>query len=221
MIKGLIFDIGGVLTNDPWEAMFYKNSGNIAKEYRIDPGEVEACIRPIIEEFFFLPPLDGPEHADELEQGFWNKAITALHLTASDPDKFIHQTDAFIQPIAGMADLVREIREKGIPIVLCSSTSEFLYKRQMRALGLTEFLPQEKEILSCRFHTSKKNPEGIMFMAAASALNLEPETCLLIDDRIENFPPAHDVGVKGVLFPQYSEFGATYLRDLFSLIKIL
>lgn len=220
MLKGLIFDIGGVLTNDPWEAMVYSDPGSIARQRGIDPGKANELIRPLIKVFFYSPPLQGGGEAGVLEYIFWQQAIRLLALD-DKPNDLIGQTHQFVRPVPGMAELVLEIREKGIPLVLCSNTSEFFYKRQMEALGLRGLFSPHEEILSCRCRTSKTDPQGTMFKAAVSALGLAPEECLLVDDREENFPPAHRVGVAAVLFPRYSDFGATYLRNLFKLLGIL
>jgi HAD superfamily hydrolase (TIGR01509 family) len=115
-----------------------------------------------------------------------------------------------------MVDLVGELHASGVGLAICSDNNEFWFHKQAARLGLCDYFAPDAVILSCRIGVPKSNPSYKMFLAVESALGIDRENCIFIDDRWPNIQRSLDFGLPGIWFPSHSAYGATYLRGLFA-----
>jgi HAD superfamily hydrolase (TIGR01509 family) len=216
-IKGVIFDVGGVLAADVWEHLFLGEDG-IAARYHLDKGRIRKIGEGLWEQFTHRPATDR-DNWESLEKEYWAAFIerSGLQVWADD---LIQLTDAFIRPVPGMRELLERLRSAGIGLAICSNNTEFWFRRQVDKLGLERFFSPERIVLSCHLGVSKSSPHHEMFQAAVDALRIGKEACLFVDDREENIRRAVEFGLTGILFPSHSDVGSRYLEAVLGKISV-
>jgi len=219
MIRAIIFDIGGVIALDVWEHMLVDHENSLAKKYQLDHYKVFQYGKILWEEFSYLKASQSSEW-DELEKKYWKKFTSKFNIDDSI-DEIINLTDKFILPLNGMVTLLDQLSHKKIKLAICSNNIEFWLQRQISKLKLYNYFELPNIIVSCRTGISKTSPGFEMFKEAVKALKVEKEHCLFVDDRLENIELALKFGLKTILFPHESEFGAIYLKALLKEMGII
>ena len=212
MIRAAIFDIGGVLAYDVWEYLLLDEENGIVSICNLNAEQVQKAGQDLWEKFAYRAAV-GENGWKELEKEYWNLFIERFHLPMSAND-FIQLTDKFIQPVEGMTQLLERLQSAGIDLAICSDNTEFWFKRQTDKLGLHRFFSPSKVILSSRIGVSKSSSRFEMFQAAISALRIEKDLCIFVDDREENIQQALQFGLAGIIFPSHSRCGTQYLKAL-------
>ncbi len=218
MIKGVIFDVGGVLAYDVWEHLLCDPPGNpmsISAKYGIPVADMERIGADLWRHF---DRRKGDP--DSLEQDYWQEVLQRVPQLSSVPlADCLSVTDEFIRPVDGMETvaLLEWLLHKGIYLGICSNNNEFWALRQIRKLDLYRYFFPSAVILSCHHGITKSDPG--LFHIAADALRLHPRECAFVDDRMGNVSRAVDCGMTGVFFPTEQspakpQRGARYLRRL-------
>ena len=98
-------------------------------------------------------------------------------------------------PIDGMAELVREIKEKGYGIYLCSNAS-------LRLLECYQIIPGIEYFDGILFSAEVKcvKPQKEMYRHLFERFALKPEECFFIDDMRLNIEGAQACGMDGYCF---------------------
>ena len=219
MIKGVIFDVGGVLAYDVWEHLLCDPPGaprSIAVEYGIPPEKLEQVGQELWANF----DRRGGD-PDDLEKEYWEQFLGRVRgfpglANVTVPD-LVAMTDAFVRPVSEheTADLLAWLTRKGVCLGICSNNNEFWSTRQMRKLRLYRYFSPNRVILSCQHGITKSDHR--LFHIAADALRLHPTECAFVDDRMGNVSRAIDCGMLGLLvateqFPAKPQGGTRYLR---------
>ena len=213
-IKAIIFDIGGVLAQDIWEHLFFEPNGIVAL-HKLNKQIVNEIGAKLWNEFAYR----NDDEWQKLELKYWQRFVEESRLQLP-VDYFVQLTDKFVMPITGMAKLVGDLKTRKLDLAICSNNTEFWFERQRKKLALDNYFETGKTILSSRIGTSKNSADFKMFKAVISALGAEKQECVFIDDSEENISRALEYGIKGILFPSHSEFGADYLYKLFEKMRI-
>jgi len=214
VIEGVIFDIGGVLAKDVWEHLLpcHTKNGGIRDKFGLNKEEVHKVGKLLWGAFAHIP--EGPKATwRELERRYWDLFINFFWPNSPPPsatiDTFIDMTSDYIVPVdAGMPDLLKYLRARGINLGICSNNNEFWFRRQFSDLGLYQFFSPSRIALSCRVGASKSSKNFEMFHAVIDAMNVHPSKCVFVDDRQENIDRAEAFGLKGVRYeslPQLRE----------------
>lgn len=107
-----------------------------------------------------------------------------------------HWPDYCMWPIEGMGDVVRDLKEKGYGIYLCSNASMRLpqiYKKVIPGIGYFDgviFSAAEKCI----------KPQRQIYEILFSRFNLDPTECFFVDDMQMNIDGAKECGMAGYCF---------------------
>ena len=196
MIKGVIFDVGGVLARDVWEPMFTA----LARRTRLSGARLQRVGEQLWREY--------DRRAGDvatLEREYWRKFRRRVRgLPASlTVERLMAMSDRFIRPVdaPAMRPLLARLKRKGVRLAICSNNNEFWFPRQYYWLGLDEFFARENVVLSCHEGTVKAARDFRMFLAAARRLALQPRQCLVIDDRAPYLERAGEHGMRALLFP--------------------
>ena len=202
-MKGIIFDIGGVLAQDVWEHLLPDRPDGIAAHHNLNEDLVKKVGKLLWEAFAYTPETQRNDWR-QLEKRYW-KCFIEFFWQQSPPakvsvDGFIAMTNNFIQPIQGMVPVLERLQSQGHGLAICSNNNEFWVRRQMDKLRLHRFFSPEKTILSCRIGVAKSSPGFEMFHAAADSLGLAPSQCAFVDDRKGNVDRAKELGMQGLLF---------------------
>lgn len=188
MKKIVVFDLGNVL------ARF---------------NEIEltaACVRdplmrePIRHAVFYRPYWDRLDDGTLSDVEFKNEVSHRLppELQALGCEVFDNWVEN-MPPINGMRELVRDLKNAGVPLYLISNISRGFVERYPSVPWLAELLSLFDGLLfSGPLHMVK--PDRGIFEHLLKTYNLCAEDCLFIDDSAINIAGAKAVGIDGYLF---------------------
>ena len=223
MIKGVIFDIGGVIAHDVWEHLLLDKPGgvggglSVAAKYSLPFDVVEKIGKKLWSAFDRRPEAE-PGQWKELEKEYWTRFMTSFPVLheLTTVDELVEMTDDFIRPVndGEMTSLLERLSASGVGLAICSNNNEFWSRRQMDKLDLHLFFEPSKVILSCHLGVTKSSPHFEMFYEASEVLGLDPQECAFVDDRIGNVIRAIECSMIGILFPSSEPRGARYLDDI-------
>ena len=100
------------------------------------------------------------------------------------------------RPIAGMVELVGELRDRGAPIYGLSNTSAETYPH---VLEKHPFMGCLRDIVLSSEHGIVK-PDPAIYRLAVERFGIDPLTAVFIDDNKVNAEAAEVVGIKGIPF---------------------
>lgn len=219
MVKGIIFDIGGVLAHDVWEGMLLNKDKGLVVRYGLDSDQAFQVGKELWEVFAYKP-CKNQESWIDIEKEYWSQFINRCNIDSSI-EEIIDLTDDFVLPVKGMQTLLGMLKENGIDLAICSNNNEFWFHRQMTKLNLQKFFEPNKITISSRVGSSKSSSDFKMFHAAVSALNIDISECLFIDDRPEAIMQSVKYGITSILFPSHAEFGSQYLSFILQRMQVI
>jgi epoxide hydrolase-like predicted phosphatase len=177
----VLFDFGGVLTTPVWDsfAAFCRTEG-------LEPDAVKQLFKTDPEALEDLRKLEIGEMTEyDFEQIFGKR------LGLADPAGLIVSMFAGMRPEPSMVEAVREIRGSGKKTALVSNSwSTDHYDREL----LAELF--DTSVISGEVHMHKPLPE--IYLLTAKRLEVEPESCLFVDDLQENCEGAEAVGMTAI-----------------------
>lgn len=191
MIKQILFDCGGVLTEMKFKDKMLEISGseavadyfikNIWGEkspwHKYDRGEIntEEVLKQLKE---YMPK----EHHEFLE-------------------KFVENWLDALPPNEKMPPIIDEIKAKGLGCFLLSNFPQTFEQMLDRVTVLKKF---DGLLPSYKVHLLKPDPE--FYLRAAKTFNITPSETLFVDDVLKNVEGAKAVGMQGYLFTSADEF---------------
>ena len=184
MVKNIIFDMGGVLIDfDPHKTLrtvFCEQDAVLAEQALFYSG--------------LWNNLDlGTTGFAELAEAA-NASLPA-HMHAPLRALLLRWWDKEMPPLDGMEDFVREVKDAGYGVYLCSNTSADIYTHfdTIPALRLMDGI-----IASCDYGVAK--PDARLYEALYERYGLRPEECFFIDDMPRNIEGAAATGMAGHCF---------------------
>lgn len=185
MIKNIIFDMGNVLIN--FSPRRYVEMLGLENE------EDKKLLFNAVFANNMCPYLD---RGDYTEEAFVNEVNKNL------PEKFhslvhrlIFNWADEISPVSGMAEFVKEVKEKGYKIYLLSNAGYRQHEYWIRIPGHEYF---DGSVVSCDVGMVK--PEKRIYEALFKKFDLKPEECFFVDDLPINIYGANEAGMKGFVF---------------------
>ena len=183
MIKAVIFDLGGVLIDNP------------------APGIIDYCAAAThLKKDIFSKALEN--HLNDFQLSKITEHILWQKIIAKNPDGKVPNHPIWLAGLkrvyhekTEVFDLIKSLKEKHIHTALLSNTEPPIQQ-------YIDSLPQYA-ILDVRFYSSelkllKPNPE--IYRYALHELHVKPEETIFIDDRTVNVQGAQNVGIHGITF---------------------
>lgn len=180
-IKGVAFDWGGVLIEDPAPGFWRQLAGRFQcseddlAPHLADP--MDAFQRGRISEEEFLAQIAEKLNRPINTQPFWKHALRAVY--REQPD---------------VIDLARSLKEKGYAVGLLSNTE--VPARELNLECDYDFF--DARVFSCDEGFAK--PEKEIYNLMSQRLGVSISELLMIDDKEENIAGAISAGASGVLF---------------------
>jgi epoxide hydrolase-like predicted phosphatase len=100
-----------------------------------------------------------------------------------------------------LLDFVLELRKK-YKVGMLSNTADNGVEQFFSPADMTKYF--DDVVLSYRVHLTKPNPE--IYQLAAQRLNVAPAECIFVDDNARNVAGAEAVGMRGILYQDFSQF---------------
>lgn len=126
-----------------------------------------------------LPPQDVPARASDIVTEVGNRI-------QSSP-----------QPMPGVEDLLETLRKRSIPLAVASSSPQKQIERVLSALNLTHYFAH---LVSAEGLINGK-PHPAVFLLAAEALGVEPESCIVIEDAVNGTIAAKAAQMRVIVMP--------------------
>lgn len=184
MIKGVIFDMDGVLV-DNMRAHF-EAFAELAKRYHITESPCKD-----------FSSLNGRGNEDVIRALVPAEIVEAHGVEALGREKeaiYRQIFEATIEPNVGLVALLEELEAAGIPCAVGSSGPSENVEFVLRHCGIERFFAVR--ISGDMVTKCKPNPE--IFLTAADRLGLEPEECLVFEDAVSGIMAAQAAGMKVV-----------------------
>lgn len=184
--SAVLFDFDGILVDTEW-AIYQAWVGTFRDHGQELP--LSLYTRCIGSDFDAWSPKTYLEDLTQL--GFdWVKM---------DADRQVGIRSALEQegPIHGVVELLGEIREKGIPAAVVSSSSHFWVDGWLEKLSLREFFTE----VVCKGDAPRIKPAPDLYLEAARRLDVEAGECLVIEDSLNGLVSAHAAGMRAWIVP--------------------
>jgi HAD superfamily hydrolase (TIGR01509 family) len=186
MVKGIIFDMDGVLIDsEPLhkeieQQMLIELGVNLSHDEHIKFAGV------------------GKEFWNIIKKRFgYNRDVTAEWLHEEKRERYLKALSAKpIIPIEGVIEVVSEARKRNIPLAVASSSSSFLIHLVLKAIGI------ENDI-SCVVsgeEVPNNKPSPDIFLRTATLMQLDPKDCLVVEDSANGVQAARDAGMYCIAF---------------------
>lgn len=184
MIRNIIFDMGNVLLR--FDKDLFAAEAGVAEEDKELLRRVVFCSTDWVK-------LDWGTHDEpEAVERMCKKLPERLHAVVH---QLVEHWDEPIRPIAGMPELVQELKEKGYKLYLLSNASHRQHDYWPRVPGSEYF---EGTVISADLGVIK--PDVAIYEALYKKFGLKPEECLFIDDSPYNIEGGMRTGMDGIVF---------------------
>ncbi|MGI6055269.1 MAG: HAD family hydrolase [Clostridium sp.] len=186
MIRNMVFDMGRVLLD-------YDPVG-VCRHYTEDESAIGIIRRELFEsEEWRLLDLGAIGEEEALKRVFRRLPEESLKILARKSLEHWHEFN--LTPKPGMGELVRELKERGLGIYLCSNASLRLRVFEWMIPGIECF---DGTLVSAEERLVK--PDPAIYQRLFEKFSLKPEECFFIDDLSANIAGAERCGMEGYCF---------------------
>lgn len=183
MIKAIIFDWGGVLIDNPADALMSHCANHL--------GTTKEILKKTIDKYIF-----DFQKGTLLEEDLWNQVCDELNINKPTTNSLWQEAvkNVFVDK-KETHELIGKLKENGYKIGFLSNTEiptmtyfhDNNYGRHF-----------DEAVFSCLENTAK--PEKEIYHVILKKLQLEPHETIFIDDKPEYIDGATKVGINGIIF---------------------
>lgn len=184
MIKNILFDMGNVLIHFDREA--FLNRLNVTDE------EKQLLLREVFLSVEWVQMDRGTLREESAEPLMCRRLPAHLHGAVHN---LVSLWDEPMLPVAGIEELLKELKQAGYGIYLLSNASVRQHVYWSKIPGWQFF---DGKVISADEHVMKPHPD--YYRIALERLHLKPEECYFIDDVPGNIEGALYCGIPGTVF---------------------
>ena len=185
MIRNIIFDMGNVL-------IYYDPDAFLDRINLIDP-EDRALLKREIYLSLEWSMMDRGSLTDDEAAEIMIKRVPAR--LRESIHRLVNEWERPILPVAGMEELVRELKNNGYSLYLLSNAS---YRQHVHWPEIPASELFDGTLISADVHLVKPQPE--IYKLLCSRFSLKEEECVFIDDSTANAEGAVFSGMKAIVF---------------------
>ena len=194
-IRGVIFDMDGVLTNS--EPLIRAAAMAMFREMGL-------VVRP--EDFTpFVGTGENRYIGGVAEQYGWPLEIASAKKRTYEI--YLELVPSQLEPFPGACEVVRMCRAAGLKTAVASSADLIKIEANLRKIGLP---PESWNAIASGDAIARTKPAPDIFLAAAIRLGLEAQECVVVEDTVHGIEAAHAAGMRCVAV------GQTFPPDLLS-----
>jgi FMN phosphatase YigB (HAD superfamily) len=185
-IATTLFDIGGVLTSDPWESLLLTPKKGIADRLQLERTLVQRVGRSLWKHYSTVIAS---------EEEYWNHFSRVVGVTV--PKALLAETEAqllYANPSAKR--MLDALAARGARIGIASDNTNFWYTKQVKLAGLHDYLDPSLLFLSFSLGVGKQREHQGLFEIASQSV--DPGSTLVVDDRPGNIDKAHTYGFRTI-----------------------
>ena len=184
MIRGVIFDMDGVITDT--ERLFLRFWTQVMEEKGLPVRRdvVAHCVG-----------LDHRAIETYVRAQLGETGIQVMQEAARRCQGYLACRPVPVKP--GLDPLLEELERRRIPFAVATSALQSTARPRLEALGL---LTRIRGLVTGDMVSTAK-PEPEIFLRAAECLELEPESCLVLEDSPHGILAAHRAGCLPVMIP--------------------
>lgn len=184
MIKNILFDMGNVLIH--FDRKLFLDRLDVTEE------EKQLLLREVFLSVEWVQMDRGTLAEPEAEALMCRRLPEHLHKAVHT---LVSLWDQPMLPVAGMAELVEELKQNGYRIYLLSNASIRQHEYWPRIPGWQFF---DGKVISADEKVMKPHPD--YYRIALERFSLKPEECFFIDDVPANIEGALFCGISGAVF---------------------
>lgn len=189
MIKAVIFDIGNVLTDFSWQAMY--------REKGLGGETFERVARATVQSTLWCELDRGVMTFDEVMDSF----VSLDKEMEDEIRRVLADTHGIVTGRAYAVPWVCSLKKLGLKVYVLSNFSEKIWNDCKDALEFYEYT--DGGIISYKEHLIK--PDSAIYELLLKRYGLKPEECVFIDDLKENVDVAITLGVHGIVFNTFAQ----------------
>ncbi|MEA1883805.1 MAG: HAD family phosphatase [Thermotogota bacterium] len=185
MIKGLIFDMDGVLIDS--EPLYKTLDGKLFKELGFSLTDEEYA--------HFVGTTDEKMLRDLKEKFSLDQSVDEMNQLREE----IHMTffkSAKLYPMQHLHDLLDLANDKALKLAVASSTDEKFVLLILEKIGILDYF----QTVVCGNHIDHSKPVPDIFLKAAEELELKPGQCLVIEDSTNGVKAGKNAGMTVIGF---------------------
>ncbi len=190
MIKAVLFDLNGIFIQSP------KLSERFEQDFGIQHEVFMPALMTIMEQT--RRPNAGPAYK------YWQPVLESWGVYLSEEEfwDYWFRVETVSQ---GMVDFAKELKEKGIMIVILSNN----FKERADYYGNYIWIHEVVDKVYFSWQTGFVKPDLRAWENVLADCDLRPEECLYFDDQEKNITSAERVGIKSFLFTEEEELKKT------------
>jgi putative hydrolase of the HAD superfamily len=185
-INTILFDVGGVCLTNGWDHISREKA---TVKFSLDYEEMEKRHKLLFKKF----------EKGKLSLGEYLKQVVFFvkrNFSKSEYIEFMHSQSKAIE--STLKILEKLSKKKKYQLVTLNNESRELNKYRINKFKLTNYF--ECFFSSC--YVGARKPEREIFYAATHILQKDPEECLFVDDREENYTAATNYGLNTILLDE-------------------
>ena len=185
MIKGIIFDMDGVLIDS--EPLYKTLNGKLFKELGFSLTDDEYAQ--------FVGTTDEKMLSDLKKRYSLEQSVDEMNQLREE----IHMTffkSAKLYPMEHLNSLLDWAKDKALKLAVASSTDEKFVLLILKKIGILDSF----QTIVCGNHINRSKPAPDIFLKAAEQLELKPEQCLVIEDSRNGVKAGRNAGMTVIGF---------------------
>lgn len=212
-LRGALFDLDGTLVDS-------------------EPLHHESAVRVLARFGHDLRAADFSGYVGWAELPFWAELQQRYSLAGTPAELADLRTAEYlelvhgrsIEPLPGVTELLEELRRRGVPCAVASSSPRPQIEASLAGAGLAEFFPHR---LSGHDDVARGKPEPDVFLAAAAAIGAPASACIAVEDSATGVAAAVASGAYTVVIPNLGrpdpswEWAALRLESAAELLGLL
>lgn len=188
VIKAVVFDFGGVFAKEVMSLIYNET----AKRTGVGLDVVKSEIHKLI---------PSAQRGEKAMNEFWKALAQKLNSTPSLIEVVWTKTfENNIKIDKEVEKIIRKLKKDGYNVVVCTNTIETFSEIHKRNKNYNIF---DFVVISCEI--SMRKPDREIYEFVLKKLNVEPEECVFVDDKLENVEGAKKIGLKAILFRDASQ----------------